>query len=149
MTTDNTKNLLGVRNRIDEIDDTFLTLLKERLQCAKEIGKLKSKENKAKWDPLRERQIYDRLLRDNQGEFPEIPLQSIFHEIITTCRLSQKPIEVAYLGPEATFSHLAGVKYFGHSAEYRAIETIEDIFYVCQKYSAERTQKLQIFLSGR
>lgn len=133
MTTDNTKDLLGVRSRIDEIDDTFLRLLKERLQCAKEIGKLKSKENKAKWDPLRERQIYDRLLRDNKSEFPETPLQSIFHEIITTCRLSQKPIEVAYLGPEATFSHLAGVKYFGHSAEYRAIETIEDIFYEVER----------------
>jgi chorismate mutase/prephenate dehydratase len=35
---------------------------------------------------------------------------------------------VAFLGPEATFSHLAGVKYFGHSADYKAMETIEDVF---------------------
>ncbi len=133
MPTQNQAPLLNVRNRIDTIDDTILNLIKERLKCAKEIGRLKSKDNKAKWDPLRERQIYDRLTKDNNGDFPAEPLYSIFHEIITTCRLSQKSVEVAYLGPEATFSHLAGVKYFGQSADYRPIETIEDIFYEVER----------------
>lgn len=121
--------LLKVRERIDSIDDQFLQLLKERLRCAKEIGKLKSQENRAKWDPLRERQIFERLKESNQGEFPEQPLISIFREIITTCRLSQKTVDVGYLGPEATFSHLAAVKYFGHSAKFIPIQTIEDIFH--------------------
>ena len=96
MTTDNKTNedLLKVRNRIDAIDDQFLLLLKERLCCAKEIGRLKNKENRAKWDPLRERQIFERLKALNNGEFPEQPMISIFREIITTCRLSQKAVEV-------------------------------------------------------
>lgn len=128
MAEDIKKALLKVRDQIDSIDNSILSLLKERLNCAAQIGRIKSKKNKAKWDPLRERQIYDRLLADNDKLFPEQSLQAIFHEIITTCRLSQKPVEVAYLGPEATFSHLAGVKYFGHAAGFRAIETIEDIF---------------------
>lgn len=133
MSTQNKAPLINVRNQIDTIDDTILNLLKERLKCAKEIGRLKSKDNRAKWDPLRERQIYDRLIRDNNSEFPADSVYSIFHEIITTCRLSQKPVEVAYLGPEATFSHLAGVKYFGQAADYRPIETIEDIFYEVER----------------
>ncbi len=120
--------LTDIRDRIDAIDNNFLELLKERLYCAKEIGNLKSKEKRAKWDPLRERQIYERLISYNDDEFPEQPLLSIFHEIITTCRLSQKKVEVTYLGPEATFTHLAGVKYFGHAADYRPMESIEDIF---------------------
>ncbi len=128
MNDNNKSNIDPIRERIDEIDSTILRLIKERLKYAKEIGQLKSLEKRAKWDPLRERQIYDRLLKENNNEFPEAPLISIFHEIITTCRLSQKSIEVAYLGPEATFSHQAAVKYFGHSANYRPIETIEDIF---------------------
>lgn len=127
------KNLESVRDRIDVIDNQFLALLKERLACAREIGRLKSAKNKAKWDPLRERQIFERLLQDNGNEFPEQPLISIFREIITTCRLSQKEVDVAYLGPEATFSHLAGVKNFGHSAIYRPLETIEDIFQEVEK----------------
>jgi len=102
--------------------------LKDRLLHAKEIGRLKDEGKRAKWDPLRERQIYEELLRQNEGIFPEQSLRSVFHEIITSCRLSQKKAEVAYLGPEATFTHLAGVKYFGHAAEYRPMESIDDVF---------------------
>ena len=117
-----------IRKKIDALDDKLVELLRQRLGYAKEIGRIKSKENRAKWDPLRERQILERLLARNEGVFPEAPLLSIMHEIITTCRLSQKKVEVAYLGPEATFSHLAGVKYFGQSATFRPTETIEDAF---------------------
>jgi len=126
--SENNNPLLAVRNQIDTIDNEMLDLLKKRLRCAKEIGRLKSKVSRSKWDPLRERQIYDRLLEMNNNEFPAQSLLSIYHEIITTCRLSQKQIEVAYLGPEATFSHLAGVNYFGHAALYRPMESIDDIF---------------------
>ncbi|MCX5874826.1 MAG: prephenate dehydratase [Deltaproteobacteria bacterium] len=85
--------LVDVRQQIDAIDSQFLELLKKRLLCAKKIGELKNQNNKAKWDPLRERQIFERLLAENNG-----------------------------------FSHLAGMKYFGHSAKYLPLETIEDIF---------------------
>jgi len=128
--------IISVRDQIDAIDDQILVMLKERLHCAKEIGRLKKGGNRAKWDPLRERQIYDRLLSDNDDIFPQKALKSIYHEIITTCRLSQKKAIVAFLGPEATFSHLAGVKYFGHSAEYKASESIDDVFADVEK---ERT----------
>jgi chorismate mutase/prephenate dehydratase len=128
MESEQKKVIHSVRTRIDAIDDTILDLLKERLECAKAIGRLKDEGNRAKWDPLRERQIYDRLLGANNEIFPPDALKSIFHEIITTCRLSQRKAMVAFLGPEATFSHLAGVKYFGHSADYKAMETIEDVF---------------------
>ncbi len=126
--TDNKAELEKIRKKIDAIDNKFLEFLKQRIQHAQAIGRIKSKNKRAKYDPLRERQIYERLLKNNQDEFPEQALLSIFHEIITTCRLSQKRPVVSYLGPEATFTHLAGVKYFGHSADYRPIESIEDIF---------------------
>lgn len=129
--------LADVRQQIDAIDSQFLELLKKRLLCARKIGELKNQNNKAKWDPLRERQIFARLLAENDGAFPELSLRSIFHEIITTCRLSQKKVDVAYLGPEATFSHLAGMQYFGHAAKYLPLETIEDIF---DEVERDRTQ---------
>lgn len=128
MESEQKKAIASGRDKIDAIDNNILSLLKQRLACAKEIGKLKDEENRAKWDPLRERQIYERLLKENNEIFPSDALKSIFHEIITTCRLSQRKAVVAFLGPEATFSHLAGVKYFGHSADYKAMETIDDVF---------------------
>jgi len=136
MSSNQNTDISEIRKQIDSIDDNILALLKARLSCAKEIGKLKNEGKRAKWDPLRERQIYERLLADNKELFPEKALRSIFHEIITTCRLSQKKQEVSYLGPEATFTHLAGVKYFGHSADYKALETIDDVFAEVEK---ERT----------
>ncbi len=117
-----------VREGIDSIDNQIVTLLKERIDFAKQIGKLKTEGKRAKWDPLRERQIYERLIKLNSEVFPEKALRSIFHEIITSCRLSQKKAGVSYLGPEATFTHLAGVKYFGHSATYNPEESIDDVF---------------------
>ncbi len=133
MTLENSKKITEIRNKIDTIDNTILDLLKSRIDCAKAIGTLKDKTKKAKWDPLRERQIYERLLRQNKDIFPEIALRSIFHEIITSCRLSQKKEVIAYLGPETTFTHLAGVKYFGHSATYQAMESIDDVFAEVEK----------------
>ena len=133
MVSDQKNEIVSVRDQIDAIDDQILSLLKERLGCAKEIGKLKNTGKRAKWDPLRERQIYDRLFKDNKEYFPRTALRSIFHEIITTCRLSQKKAVVAFLGPEATFSHLAGVKYFGHSAKYKPLESIDDVFAEVEK----------------
>ena len=88
MTSDKKLEINDIRSRIDSIDEEILDLLKSRLQCAKDIGRLKDEGKRAKWDPLRERQIYDRLFSINQEMFPEKALKSIFHEIITTCRLS-------------------------------------------------------------
>jgi len=127
------QDLTPVRDGIDKIDNTIVELLKERLSLAKTIGKLKNESKRAKWDPLRERQIYERLTKLNDGVFPKDALHSIFHEIITTCRLSQQKIAVSYLGPEATFTHLAGVKYFGHSASYSPMESIADVFSEVEK----------------
>ena len=133
MEKDKKNAIVDVRDEIDSIDNQILSLLKNRLDCAKQIGLLKDENKRAKWDPLRERQIYERLLSDNEDTFPSNALKSIFHEIITTCRLSQHKAAVAFLGPEATFSHLAGVKYFGQSAEYKAMETIDEVFAEVEK----------------
>ena len=126
-------DIVSVRDNIDKIDNRILELLKERIGLAKNIGQLKDESKRAKWDPLRERQIYERLTEMNEGIFPDNSLHAIFHEIITTCRLSQQKIAVSYLGPEATFTHLAGVKYFGQSATYHPMESIDDVFSEVEK----------------
>lgn len=76
-----------VRQCIDDIDGAILSLLQERLNCALTIGRLKKEANLSSWDPRREREVYKRLLAENSGKFPDNALRSIFHEIMTTCRL--------------------------------------------------------------
>ncbi len=126
-----------IRERIDQIDASILSLLHERIDMAREIGRCKGRNNLSTWDPARERQIFERLESLNQDRFPRASMLSIFHEIISTCRASQKPMTIAYLGPKGTFSHLAGIEYFGQSAAFRATETIEDVFLEVERDRAE------------
>jgi len=122
------EDLKKLRARIDEIDAEVVKLLKERLSIAKKIGEIKKSLGKQFFDLGREREVIKRVLRYNEGEFPEDTLKVIYSEIIKACRIAQQKIKVAYLGPEATFSHIAALNYFGTSAELIPVETIVDVF---------------------
>ena len=88
MTPQQLHGIALVRKRIDEIDNTVLDLLKERLDCARTIGKLKDESKRAKWDPQRELEIYERLRKNNADVFPPAALYSIFHETTQIGRAS-------------------------------------------------------------
>ncbi|MCD6490063.1 MAG: prephenate dehydratase [Thermodesulfobacterium sp.] len=127
--------LKELRERIDKIDKQIVELLKERIEVAKTIGKIKEDVGYESFDLLREKEILNRILELNQKVFPENALKVIYSEIIKACRSVQQKIRVAYLGPEATFSHIAALNYFGTSAELVPVETIVDVF---EEVSSER-----------
>ncbi len=128
-------NLEVLRKKIDEIDEKIVNLLKERIEIAKRIGKIKQNIGSESFDLIREKEVLNRILKMNKGMFPEDTLKIIYSEIIKACRSAQQKIKVAYLGPEATFSHIAALKYFGTSAELVPVETILDVF---EEVSSER-----------
>ncbi len=128
-------NLKELRARIDAIDSQIVALLKERLALAKEIGSLKERQGGQAFDLSREKEVLKRVSELNQGQFPEEALRVIYSEIIRACRGAQEKIRVAFLGPEATFSHIAALQYFGTSAQFISVETIVDVF---EEVSAER-----------
>ncbi len=127
--------LQELRNRIDKIDTQIVELLKERIEIAKKIGRIKENIGSESFDLIREKEVLNRILDINQGIFPEGALKVIYSEIIKACRSAQEKIKVAYLGPEATFSHIAALNYFGTSAELVPTETILDVF---EEVSSER-----------
>jgi len=47
--------------------------------------------------------------------------------------LMQQPLTVAYLGPEATFSHMAAISLYGRSVSFNPVDAIEDVFNVVEK----------------
>jgi prephenate dehydratase len=49
----------------------------------------------------------------------------------------EKPLLIAYLGPEATNTHAAAMKKFGASVDYHAMATIGDIFTAVEKGEAD------------
>ncbi len=129
----NEPSIPELRVRIDAIDDALLDLLNERSKVVLEVGKLKSGKNLDFHVPGRERQIYERLLQGNPGPFPNDALKTVFREIISACLALESPMKVAFLGPKATFSHLATMQQFGLSAELVPQKSIPAVFEEVEK----------------
>lgn len=124
-----------LRNGIDKIDEKILGLINERLLLAKEIGRMKAKKGKKVLDIAREKAIIKNLTTLNNGPLGKQALCHIFSEIIAASREIQNHHSLAYLGPEATFSHIAAMSYFGRSVNYMPQTTIGDIFREVEKGS--------------
>jgi len=125
-----TKELQPYRNEIDRIDDEILRLLNERSKYVIEIGKAKRLADAEAHlhTPAREAEIIERLTAHNPGPFPNEAIRSVYREIMSASLSLEGPQKVAYLGPPATFTHLACIQKFGTSADYLAVASIKDVF---------------------
>lgn len=126
-----------LRGQIDGIDSEILRLLTRRAQLVLEIGRLKAEHNLDFHVPQREEEIYRRLAAENPGPFPAEAVRPVFREIISACLSLEHPLRVAYLGPRATFSHLAAMERFGLSAQFLAMRSIAEVFAEVEKENAD------------
>ncbi len=117
-----------LRKKIDLIDEKIVELLDERAQIALKIGEIKKRMGQPVYVPGRERVIFEKLSSMSKGVFPKSSIKYVFREIISACVAIQKDIKVAYLGPEASFTHQAGREFFGLSAEFVPVKFVEGIF---------------------
>lgn len=118
------------RQEIDRLDDEILRLLNERSHHVIAIGKAKRQAdpNALLHTPGREAAIVDRLMKLNTGPFPNDAIRPVYREIMSAS-LSLEGIQtVAYLGPPATFTHLAALGKFGQSADYVPVSGIKEVF---------------------
>ena len=125
--------LQELRNNIKQTDADLVRLLNRRAAIAREIGLLKAGQGKEVYDPSQESRIYDHLAEINGGDLPLPSLQAIFREIISASRSLQSPVTVAYLGPEASFTHLAAQSHFGSGSQFSPQPSIARIFEEVEK----------------
>lgn len=128
-------DLRNLRNEIDEIDVAIQELLNARAGVAQRVAQTKLQEARelGREDPIfyrpeREAQVLRRVMARNAGPLAADEVAHIFREIMSACLALEKPLEVAYLGPQGTFSEAAAIKHFGHSALARPQANITDIF---------------------
>ena len=128
MTIENESKLKVLRKKIETVDGDILRLLDERAKIAVDVGRLKTEGNMDFYDPQREGRILEGLAQKNTEAFPQRAVQSVFREIISACRSLEVALTVAYLGPAASYTHLASVKHFGSSIHVLSQETIDKVF---------------------
>lgn len=122
------ERLKAIRGEIDAVDRELLRLLNVRAALSREVGQIKAQNTGLIFQPLRERDLLDRLVQQNPGQLPNEHLAAIWREILSSSRALQRPQNVAYLGPEGTFSYFAGVEYLGRSARFQPCKDIAQIF---------------------
>ncbi|WP_373741435.1 prephenate dehydratase [Neisseria sp.] len=129
------QKLLPHRDAIDKIDADILDLLNRRAGHARAIGELKG--TGAVYRPEREAAVLQRIQNLNQGPLPDESVARLFREIMSECLAVERPLTIAYLGPEGTFTQQAAVKHFGHAARTRACATVDDCFKLVETRQAD------------
>jgi chorismate mutase/prephenate dehydratase len=117
-----------LRNKIDSIDDTLLKLYNERMELVHQVGELKNTTGAPIYRPEREQAILNRLKDQNTGKLTDNAIEALFLEMFAVARNLERPEAIAYLGPEASFTHQAAESKFGAMSAYFPVATIKGVF---------------------
>ena len=126
-----------LRNKIDGIDKKVMELLNLRADISKKIGQVKNRKGIDIYAPDRESEIYKSIAQNNSGPLSDNTLKAVYREVMSGTLSLEGPIKIAYLGPPATFTHLASLKKFGSSVGYADCTTISEIFKEVEKTRAD------------
>lgn len=129
----NMDNLSKHRKVIDGLDTKIVALLQERAEHVKKIADEKNKSGKEVYDPSREAAVLKRVKSIKKGKFTPEAIGSIFNEIFSASRMLQRRLSVAYMGPIASYTHLAAIKRFGKSTDYISVSGIKEVFLEVEK----------------
>lgn len=138
--------LQQLREQIDALDADLQALLNRRAALAQQVAAVKLAEARAGltdgvaldagaferrvqfYRPEREAQVLRRVIERNSGPMPAEKMAGIFREIMSACLALEKPLQVAYLGPEGTFTQEAALKHFGHAVLMAPVASIDAVF---------------------
>lgn len=130
--------LQSIRDQIDEVDRQLQQLLNKRTQLAQQVAKVKIANGEISdfYRPEREAAVLRQVIERNEGPLDAKEMARLFREIMSACLAAEKPLSVAYLGPEGSFTQAATLKQFGGSIELQPMSTIMDVFHAVETENA-------------
>jgi chorismate mutase/prephenate dehydratase len=141
--TKQTDDLDTLRDRIDKIDEQIQLLINERAECALDVARVKQEANQGPdeevkyYRPEREAKVLRKVVERNQGPLGSDEVARIFREIMSACLAMEKPLQVAYFGPEGTYTQAATLRQFGQSVMAVPAATIAEVFSRVESGSVE------------
>ncbi|MGK0500925.1 MAG: chorismate mutase/prephenate dehydratase [Oceanicoccus sp.] len=132
-------DLNKLRQEIDSIDMQIHQLINKRAECAEQVAAKKlaayiadnADDDLSKvmfYRPEREAQVLQKVIDRNTGPLDGKTVARIFREIMSACLALEKPMEVAYFGPEGTFTQAATIKHFGQAVVSLPQPNIANVF---------------------
>jgi len=126
-----------LREDMRKKDREIIRLLNDRAQISVKIGEVKGQTGLEVYNPAQEARVFNYLQELNDGPLTNRQVTAIFREIISASRALQKPMNIAYLGPEASFSHQAARLQFGTSSIFWPQQGIARVFDEVEKGAVE------------
>lgn len=129
---DEQARLAQLRDDIDRIDGELMQLISARARCAQEVAEVKTAARDGAdpvfYRPEREAQVLRRIKTENPGPLPAEEMARLFREIMSACLALEKPMRIAFLGPQGTFTQAAALKHFGHFVVSAPMAAIDEVF---------------------
>ncbi|HEV7631379.1 MAG TPA: prephenate dehydratase [Steroidobacteraceae bacterium] len=127
-----------IREQIDAVDVQIHQLINARALLARQVGISKHQDGHTVdfYRPEREAQVLRQALERNDGPLRDEEILRLFREIMSACLAQERPLKVAFLGPEGTFTQAAVLKHFGHSVRALALPSTDDVFQEVQAGTA-------------
>jgi len=126
-------SLVGLRKKIDSIDKRIVLLLNDRAKISSFIGKEKLRQKKGVYSPDREKEVLQKVKSLTKGAMSASAVEAIYREIMSYSLSVEKPLDIGYLGPQASFTNLAALKKFGSQVNYVSCDDISEVFQKVEK----------------
>ena len=125
-----TNSLDAIRQQIDALDAKIQDLISERARLAQQVAEVKQAQgdDAVYYRPEREAAVLRNVVARNKGPLSGEEMARLFREIMSACLALEKPMQVAFLGPEGTFTQAAAFKHFGHSVITVPMAAIDEVF---------------------
>ena len=116
-----------LRKKIDSLDTQIVNLLNERYRTVQKVGEFKKGVASAIYVPERERKVYEKVSRLNDGPMKDVTLFAIYREIMSGALALEQGLRIAYFGSEGACTHIAAVTKFGNSVLYKPEQSVKTI----------------------
>ena len=116
--------------RVDALDEELLRVLGERADAARALGALERERGSpsSAWARERDARKLATLAARGAGPLNARAVRRVLTEVLSASHALVRPLRVAYLGPEGTYSQAATDRHFGHAVEALPEKGIPDIF---------------------
>jgi chorismate mutase/prephenate dehydratase len=117
-----------MQRQVDRMCRDLLKLAGEYAKLSEKLAHARHKAGEPLHDLEGEQHLLERVVESYRGPLPEHSVRGMFRELISGARSLVRPLRVAYLGPDFSYSHLAAIEKFGSSAELVPVATIAAVF---------------------
>ncbi|MGM8213380.1 bifunctional 3-deoxy-7-phosphoheptulonate synthase/chorismate mutase [Virgibacillus sp. W0430] len=142
-----------LRDQLDDLNLQLLGLINKRAALVQQIGEIKGKQSTQRFDPVRERDMLDRIIQNNDGPFANSTITHIFKEIFKAGLEIQEDDHKKELlvsrkkKPEDTIIDIKGVQFGDGDTHYIvgpcAVESYEQVAEVAKTVKAKGLKLLR------